>query len=144
MDEELQAYFSGEKNLKKCFDLASDIHHSYKGYRLVEDKTHGPRMFLYWCKPDNPKDDANWFPYEMNTDEITSFVWGWLKRVDYGEEPDTDGSTGKGFSFWAKDFCDCLYDGGKPVCDEYSVGVIVKPVWFVYGKGNKRFGFCPV
>ena len=40
-----------------------------------------------------------------------------------------DGSTGKGFHFRSKDFGN-LMEG----CDEYALGVIVSPEWFVYGK----------
>jgi hypothetical protein len=65
----------------------------------------------------------------MTVDEISNFVWGWLKRVDYGDEPDTDGSTGKGFYFRARDFGNSMKG-----CDEYAVGVIVSPEWFIYGK----------
>ena len=129
MEDKLDIYLTGEENLRKCFDLATNLHRSYCGYKVVNDKKYGQRMFIYWCKPSTGPIGPNWFPYEMNVDEITSFVWGWLSRVDYGKEPCTDGSTGKGFRFRAKGFGDCM-EG----CDEYSVGVIVSPEWFVYGK----------
>lgn len=130
MENKLDIYLTGQDNLHKCFDLATNIHQKYIGYKVVNDNK-GLRMFIYWCNPDDmmTKSEANWFPYEMDAKEISDFVWGWLKRADYGEEPDTDGGTGKGFHFRALDFGD-LMDG----CNEYAVGVIVTPVWFVYGK----------
>ncbi len=130
MEDKLDIYLTGQENLFKCFDLATNIHQKYIGYKVVNNKK-GLRMYIYWCNPDNmmAKSEANWFPYEMDSKEISNFVWGWLKRADYGDEPDTDGGTGKGFHFVARDFGDLL-DG----CDEYAVGVIVTPVWFVYGK----------
>lgn len=132
MEEDyLDIYLTGQENLFKCFDLATNIHKKYSGYKVVNDNKHGLRMFVYWTKPSSCPDTSNasWFPYEMEPNEISDFVWGWLKRADYGDEPDTDGGTGKGFHFVARDFGDLL-DG----CDEYAVGVIVTPVWFVYGK----------
>lgn len=130
MEEKIDIWLEGKENLRKCFDLATNIHTKWCGYKIVNDE-YGTRMFVYWCQPTgfDRKNDVNWLPYEMNVEEITNFIWGWLERVDYGEVPDTDGSTGKGFHFRSKDFGD-LMEG----CDEYAVGVIVSPEWFVYGK----------
>lgn len=130
MENKLDIWLTGADNLKKCFDLATNIHQRFNGYKVVNDE-YGQRMFIYWCNPDGfmTKCNANWFPYEMDSKEISDFVWGWLKHADYGEEPDTDGSTGKGFHFRARDFGD-LMEG----CDEYAVAVIVSPEWFIYGK----------
>lgn len=128
MEEKIDIWLEGKENLQKCFNLAENLHTNYCGYRVVNDK-YGKRMFIYWCRPSTGPIGPDWFPYDMNAEEITNFVWGWLSRVDYGEAPDTDGSTGKGFHFRSKDFGD-LMEG----CDEYAVGVIVSPEWFVYGK----------
>lgn len=133
MNGRIDIWMSGYDNLKKCFDLAKDNHKSYCGYKVVTDKEHGTRMFLYWYKSDGmykESSDKCWFPYDMDETEITNFVWGWLKRYDMGSEPSCgDGSYGKGFHFRANDFGNCM-DG----CDEYNVAVIVSPEWFYYGK----------
>ena len=134
MEELIDVRLAKFESLKTCFELTKNLWHcGYEGYKIVNDKF-GTRMFLYWNRPDydTKTEGANWFPYTMDVDEITSFVLGWLKRVDYvdyGDEPDTDGSTAKAFHFQAKD-----YWGSEGYCDDYCVGVIVSPEWIVYDK----------
>ena len=88
MENKLDIWLTGADNLKKCFDLATNLHSKYCGYKVMNDE-HGQRMLIYWCNPDDfmTHSNASWFPYEMTVDEISNFVWGWLKRVDYGDEP---------------------------------------------------------
>ena len=50
MDGSIDIWMSGYDNLKKCFELANDNHNSYCGFKVVSDKEHGTRMFLYWYK----------------------------------------------------------------------------------------------
>lgn len=132
MEELIDIRLTDFNLLKTCFELANDMLNSgYEGYKIVNDEF-GTRMFLYWHKPTyNGKtmEGTNWFPYKMDVDEITLFVLGWLKRVDFGNEPDTDGSAVKSFHFQAKEFWG--FDG---YCNDDCVGVIVSPDWIIYGK----------
>lgn len=125
MEELINVYLTGHENLIACFKLANTINQGYWGYKIHTNEHGKQTMYLYWCKDEGAK-DANWFPYKMNAEEIADFVWGWLKRAEYGEEPDTDGSVGKGFHFKSKMWC--LVENETYVC------AIVTPMWFVYGK----------
>ena len=59
-------------------------------------------------------------PFRLDTpDAVYEFVSRWLKQQDYGAEPDTDGSTKRGF------------------CARHDYGYVflkIKPAWIVYGK----------
>ena len=121
----------GIDNLRKAFEISSCIWSKYAGYRIIDDGKHYPKMLLYWTNPtslSNPMKDVNFFPYEMDSNEITNFVYGWLKRVDYGDAPDTDGSVEKGFQFECSNF----FVDDK--LDYTYVGAIVSPIWMVYDK----------
>jgi hypothetical protein len=134
MNGKISIYMAGYENLKKCFDLANENHIKYCGYKVVTDNEYGTRMFLYWYKSEGLystiQHDESWFPYDMNSKQITDFVWGWLEQVDYGDHGEEgDGSYGQGFHFEANDFGNYIKG-----CDECSVAVVVTPMWFYYGK----------
>jgi hypothetical protein len=63
----------------------------------------------------------------MGVEQAIEFAWGWLNANEPIEhKPDTDGSTGKGFSLYHRDFN--AYES-----DTYSL-LYVRPIWMVYGK----------
>mgnify|MGYP001577101372 CR=1 FL=1 len=70
---------------------------------------------LLWADTEGTK-----LPFKLTTPEaVYEFVSRWLAQSEYGEEPDTDGSTKKGFRA------------------EHDYGYIFmkfKPEWIVYGK----------
>ena len=69
----------------------------------------------------------NPLPYEMDCKQATDFAWGWLcANSPRGNEPDTDGSTGKGFYLHHRD-----WNAYKD--DNYAL-IVVRPIWMVYGK----------
>lgn len=103
-------------------------------------------LALYWSMPPEPK-RGEWdgtvggyvekpgmkeepkygvvqkLPYEMGAEPLAEFIWGWLKSVDYGHEPDIDGSCGKGFEV------------GMPTDHSFwQLMLIVEPEWMEYHK----------
>lgn len=96
-------------------------------YRLDPQGRH---ITFLWGAPDTT--NAVKLPYSMNAQQAADFAWGWLMQFDWKEfgdqEPDTDGSTTKGFRITVH----------APIEDHdplrfYSV-FCVKPQWMVYGK----------
>lgn len=65
-------------------------------------------------------------PYPLNLDEAVNFVAGWLKRADYGRQPDHDGDNGRGFRVFS-DFW------GHVAGHHYGIAG-VQPEWAMYGK----------
>jgi hypothetical protein len=69
------------------------------------------------------------FPFVLKKEDIsflTDFVSKWLSQVDYGTEPDHDGSNGKGWTVWN--------DSWGRVNGEWQSFVAIKPTWAMYGK----------
>lgn len=87
------------------------------------EKEH-PRLIFYWSEPSGRA--VHPLPFPMKWKEAAEFAWGWLKNQDYGEQPDHDGSNGKGFA---------VYDeawgrvGGK-----WEAICAISPQWAWYGK----------
>lgn len=70
---------------------------------------------LLWSDTEGVK-----LPFKLTTPEaVYEFVFRWLAQAEYGEEPDTDGDTKKGF------------------CAESDYGYVFMkftPTWIIYGK----------
>lgn len=65
-------------------------------------------------------------PYPLELDEATAFVLGWLKRADYGHQPDHDGDNEKGWRAFNEDW-------GHVAGHHYAI-IAIQPAWAMYGK----------
>lgn len=66
-------------------------------------------------------------PSPMGLERAIGFVQDWLDSVDYGPEPDTDGSTGKSCRVYAERW-------GQIDGHGWASFVAIEPEWLVYGK----------
>lgn len=108
---------------KGDFDLAMQLamttpRKTTIGYRIYENK-----LVLYWA----PSDSMVKLPYAMNVGETINFVWGWLEKTSPSRnEPDHDGSNGKGF---------CVFnEAGGRVFGEWEAFIAIEPIWAIYSK----------
>lgn len=111
----------GEENFALAMKVAFNVSgHKCTGYS-VDKKSN--TIILYWA---DHKDSIP-FPYQMNNDQVTVFLSGWLKTVKPIEaEPDIDGDVGLGFSV----FC----ESWGHVDSKWQAFVAIQPVWALYGK----------
>ena len=65
-------------------------------------------------------------PYPMDLDDSFSFIKGWLKNVDYGQEPDHDGTNNHGWRVFTERWGN--------VAGYSSAMVGIQPAWAMYGK----------
>lgn len=65
-------------------------------------------------------------PYPMKADAVRDFVWHWLQETDYGQEPDHDGSNGRGWRIYN--------EAWGHVAEDSAAFVAIQPVWAMYGK----------
>ena len=66
-------------------------------------------------------------PFPLAVDAAVNFLWDWLETADFGQEPDHDGSNGKGFIVTTGDFW------GHVEGSRYAfIGVYAD--WQMYGK----------
>jgi hypothetical protein len=89
---------------------------------LVEDPTGTPTLILLWHEEKN----ALALAYPHTLPQAVEFTRGWLGNVDYGEEPDHDGSNGKGWRVFTEGW-------GRVLSHNYTI-VGVQPNWAMYGK----------
>lgn len=80
------------------------------------------RLVFYWT--DSEKATA--LPFPMTMEQAADFAIGWLEHADYGDEPDHDGSNGKGWRIYNEDW--------GHVDGDWSAFVAIEPAWAMYGK----------
>lgn len=81
-----------------------------------------PTLILLWSED---RQGAS-LPYPLDLDRATGFVEGWLEGVERGQQPDHDGSNGKGWFVFT--------DGWGHVADLQYAVVGIQPAWAMYGK----------
>jgi len=84
-----------------------------------------PCFSILWHEEEHYKSIP--LPYEMPWEVAAEMVWNWLAQVEYPEQPDHDGSNGKGFLLSTGDFWGHV--GGV----SYHI-LTVQPEWMWYGK----------
>lgn len=90
---------------------------------MVEDPEKGTEtLILFW---DNTK-GAIPLPYPMNLERTVDFVEGWLSGVEYGPEPDNDGSNKRGWRVFTEDW--------GIVAGHHRAILAVQPEWAMFGK----------
>ena len=92
--------------------------------KLVEDPDGTPTMILLWHEEGNQESSEMAYPHSR--EQATGFVRGWLGSVEYGPEPDHDGSNGKGWRVFNEYW-------GHVAGYRYAI-VAVQPAWAMYGK----------
>lgn len=109
----------GEKTFSHALTLAIGARTTkIKGYRVDEER--GLIFYQYDSDAMTP------FPYDMDIDTAIVFAWGWLQKVDYGNQPDHDGDNGKGWRIYNESW-------GK-VANEWEAVIAIQPAWAMYGK----------
>jgi hypothetical protein len=106
----------GEKYFKKAFEFSQ---YKAKGYKIKENC-----FILYWTESDD--EDYISFPYEMEMDQASSFIYNWLKQSDYPQEPDHDGNNSKGWRVFNESWGNV---GG-----DWKTFLAVMPVWIIHPK----------
>lgn len=107
----------GNEHFHKVLSLLP--HKNVVGYRQEKG-----RLIFYWSDWREPKATKFLYPYTIK--QAGDFALGWLEHVDYGPEPDHDGSNGKGWRIYNEDW-------GHVDHDQYAF-VAIEPAWAMYGK----------
>lgn len=90
----------------------------------------GRRLVLHWTDghgESSSRIPVYPLPAPLNLEQVASFVETWLESVDYGPEPSTDGSTGKG----SRVYCEAW---GRIEGHGWSSFAAIEPEWLIYGK----------
>ncbi len=95
-------------------------------YEITPDESAAVLIFR-WHEPENRKDTEKLIAnMEMEQETCLAIIQAWLRKANYGFEPDTDGSVKRGWRFFNETW-------GHVNSDHYAAfGVL--PVWIVYGK----------
>lgn len=83
-------------------------------------------LVLYWGDINEAAGRVKELPFPLDDVQALEFVDGWLKASDYGQQPDHDGSNGKGWRVFNNDW-------GR-VDEDFRSFVAIQPVWAMYGK----------
>lgn len=122
IDVILQTRENFELAMKMAFDICSGS--EAIRYRITPDRG----MILYWTDSAEGRSDHDTerLPYKMKVEQAADFVWHWLQTVDYGDQPDHDGSNGKGFRIFN--------EAWGHIDNDWQAFVAIKPEWIEYGK----------
>jgi hypothetical protein len=86
-----------------------------------------PGIILLWHEDKIGGKDASVLPFPLKQQAAVDFLWHYLETGDFGEQPDHDGSNGKGFIVTTGDFW-------GHVCSSFYAFMAVYPDWQMYGK----------
>lgn len=122
---QIDLQLTGKENFRRALEIACSQHRTTVGWSFHEPKDEKGRcLVLHWT--DNDK-TVNRFPYEMSTEQVIEFAWGWLEKEPVAtKEPDHDGDNSKGFRVFTESW-------GR-VAGDYTAFVAIKPIWAMYGK----------
>lgn len=70
--------------------------------------------------------ESHRLPFKMDFKAASDFAWNWLQQTDYGEEPDHDGSNGRGWTIFNGDW--------GHVFHAWQGIIAIRPEWAMYGK----------
>lgn len=115
-----------EHALKVAFNTTGYMEASVSGWATDRD---GKRLILFWSASDSSEGSSpiHPLPSPMGLKRAVDFVQDWLDSVDYGPEPDTDGSTDKS----SRVYCESW---GRIDGQGWGSFVAIEPEWIVYGK----------
>ena len=124
-NKRLDIITEGRANFALAMRLACGNHRKTVAY-LSGKYLLADTLMLFWTLPKPNIHGACQLPHEMTCDEATEFAWGWLQHADYGEEPDHDGSNGKGFRVFN--------EAWGHVNNRYEIFCAIQSLWAMYGK----------
>jgi hypothetical protein len=108
--------------------LTMKEHWTVEAYKVIGNSLH-----LKWHYDPDVEDQVECL-FPMTAENVTDFVWGWLKAVDYGRQPDdNDGSLEKGFEVCSGIYCEKNNESGADN-DYFYLTMIVTPKWLYFGK----------
>lgn len=110
--------------LELALPVAMSQHRVVTGWLIDTRPEHRDRLVLFWT----PRHGGpyNKFPSNMTMEGIGPVIEAWLGEVEYGPEPDIDGSCEKGFRIYNEAW-------GK-VGGMWEAFAAIEPVWLMYGK----------
>lgn len=82
------------------------------------------RLVFFWADP--KVEDAKALPFKLDAAGVVDWAERWLAEAEYGEEPDHDGSNGKGWLMYVEDW--------GHVDNQWEAAVAIAPQWLCYGK----------
>jgi hypothetical protein len=94
-------------------------HHSV---RLVEDEKGIPTLIFLWHAEGNAQE----LLYPVYAKSAVELAKGWLKNVNYGNEPDHDGDNERGWRIFTEAW-------GHVAGRHYAI-IGIQPAWAMYGK----------
>lgn len=94
------------------------------GKKVVGYKATAKRLTFFWMESSSAGYTKLLYP--LTIPQAADFALGWLATVDYGREPDHDGSNGKGWRLFNDTW-------GRIDGDSYAFAAI-EPAWAMYGK----------
>lgn len=110
---------NNDKALLSALEIVFQNNSKAVGYKIK--CKHG--LVFYWH--DDVKDLIR-LPHKTGPADVLPVIKGWLAEQDYGEEPDHDGSNGKGWRLYN--------EAWGHVDGESAAFFAVKPEWAMYGK----------
>jgi hypothetical protein len=120
----------GSRNLAHALALAFTRGH--KATHYCDHPKHG--LVLLWTDNGQPIDGepACKLPFPLvvndNPEKNTAlqFVSSWLESAEYGDRPDIDGDSGKGWRLYN--------EAWGQVANNWAAFVAIQPAWSLYGK----------
>lgn len=129
----------GSDNLRRLIEVAFSINApggKAEAYRVYdgavamdtgmapeEEEPRGPALVFYW----NPEEDTQALPFKMGPESAARFADEWLASLDYGSQPDHDGSNGRGFRVFVTNHWGHVWGSF------YGI-IAIAPAWAMYGK----------
>lgn len=109
--------------LGKSLDIAF-TQYSKATHWCVEDAPSGVKRFvLFWTNSER----AIPFPIPLSSEEVLPLIESWLKTADYGNSPDIDGGTSKGWTVYTEAW-------GQVGAGRYAAFAAIEPTWMLHGK----------
>lgn len=102
-----------------------DENGKHKTHHFTNQIEHGDgveTLILFW----SDEHDAKPLPFPLNLEQAAGFIVDWLGSVDFGTEPDHDGSNHKGWRLFTEDW-------GHVAGNHYTI-IAAQPAWAMYGK----------
>lgn len=87
----------GDTSFRETLTLALELSgYSKASHYAITDKG----LAFFWTDPKDGCKGAQSLPYPMSIPAIVDFAFNWLEVADYGERPDIDGDSGKGWTIY--------------------------------------------
>ena len=105
--------------LGQSLAIATSQYSKVYGWSVDND---GRRLVLYWTD----SAEATPLPAPLQGGALEAFVRSWLQAVDYGTEPDIDGSVSRGWRIYN--------EAWAQVASRWQAFVAIEPAWLLHGK----------